>query len=425
MSTAHQGVVGGARVPSRLMTRGNSAPSQKPAAAACETPPIGLASSEAPVTPITPPNFSTTVAAGKWRQASVPAPCEAAAIDTKIAADSSWGRSSLRRYAPSLVSLIVHCVVVLVLGVVTFTSPESRGALLTGIFSEENSPLEGQLSTELQAPPEPASEPPSLSLGGGDGLKDALATTNMPFALNGANGNGAGGSGEMDDVLGGAYGRGGGGVELSDIQGKKSANFYGLSAKGNRFVFVIDSSTSMWGPRWIEVRKELIHSIRKLEQDQYFFVICFDVTSLSMFGAESIQTDFASANEENFRKLEYWLSQHTLGPGTKATTSLAEALRLKPDAIFLLTDGEFQDNVLQMLRTNNRNKVKKRKTTVNTIGFHSEIGAPVLGRIATENYGQFRYVAPPPNMPMVQPPMRFRGRVYPPQTMEELTPPRF
>lgn len=425
MSTAHQGVVGGVRVSSCPVTRSNSVPPLKPLAAACETPPIGLASSDTPVSPITPPHFSTSVAAGKWRLASVPAPCEAAVIDIANPAESSWGRNSLRRYAPSLISLIVHCVAVLVLGLVTFSSPESRGTLLTGIFSEETSPLEGQLSTELQTPPEPASEPPSLNLGGGDGLKDALATTNMSFALNGANGTGAGGSGEMDDVLGGAYGRGGGGVKLSDLQGKKSANFYGLSAKGNRFVFVIDSSTSMWGPRWIEVRKELIRSIRRLEQDQYFFVICFDVTSLSMFGAEAIQTDFAPANEENFRKLEYWLSQHTLGPGTKATISLAEALRLKPDAIFLLTDGEFQDDVLKMLRTNNRNKVKKRKTTVNTIGFHSEIGAPVLGRIATENYGQFRYVAPPPNMPMVQPSMRFRGRVYPPQNMEELTTPRF
>lgn len=411
-----------ARPPARRVNAEPKDAAKLGSAPQADTPSIGVASNDTAVRAMTRPSKSPVGSLGRWR-IEVASPTEPAfVLSTDVSTAPSWSRHALQRYAPSLVSLIVHCLVVLMLGALTIASTDSRGSLLTGIFSEDAPPFTGEVITALEQPEPRSMEPPSIHSGGGDGLKDALASIQLPAGMNGEGG--AGGARDVDDVLGGPFGSAGGlgAEELADVQGSKSANFYGLAAKGKRFVFVIDSSTSMWGPRWIDVRKELIRSIRKLEKDQYFFVVCFDVSSLSMFGAESIQKDFASATEENFRKLEYWLSQHTLGPGTRATTSLSEALRLKPDAIFLLTDGEFQDNVLQMLRTNNRNKAKKRKTTVNTIGFHSQLGAPLLSQIATENYGQFRYVAPPPNLPMVQPAMRFTGRVYPPQTMEELMP---
>lgn len=409
----------------RPVASGKPAEPSRKVVGSANTPAAGVASSDTVIVPPSPVSKSPSSSLGKWKldMAQPKEPAFALATSVESEPGFSWGRNSLQRFAPSLISLIVHCCVVLALGVVTLTSPESRGALLSGVFSSEAPALAGEVTTELVSP-DPVVAAPSLS-GGGDGLNDALNGLSLATATSGGTG---GVGGDVEDVLSGPFGRGAGSgpQELASIQGLgKSTNFYGLSAQGNRFVFVIDSSTSMWGARWIEVRKELIKTIRKLDKDQYFFVICFDVTSLSMFGAEAQQQDFASADEENFRKLEYWLSQHTLGAGTKATTSLSEALRLKPDAIFLLTDGEFQDNVLQMLRTNNRNKAKKRKITVNTIGFHSQMGAPVLSQIASENFGQFKYVAPPPNLLMLQQQpagFRFGGRVYPPQTIEEITP---
>lgn len=316
-----------------------------------------------------------------------------------------------------LVSLIVHCTLVLILGLVTFAATESSGTFLTGALSNDDSVLSAPLLTAEQ--PENVAESAGGESGGFESsVSDAIASMNLPLA---AEGTYAIGDSEFSAAIGSGAGGGDGAGGLPALGSAKGASFFGLSAKGSRFVFVIDSSISMWGPRWIDVRKELVRSIRKLEYGQYFYVICFDVGSVSMYGDQGIAEGFAPAEDEQFRKLEAWLQEHTLGPGTRASTSLVQALKLRPDAIFLLTDGEFQDNVLQSLRTNNRNKAKKRKITVNTIGFHSQLGAPVLSQIATENYGQFRYVAQPANMPMV-PMMRFAkgARVYPPQSVEEM-----
>jgi hypothetical protein len=337
------------------------------------------------------------------------------AVETNIpSARTTWRQIFEYRYAPTLVSLIVHCLVVLVLGLVTVAVSNSSGTFLTGVFSPDDTVLSAPVLTADE--PSKTAEPGGSPGGFESSVSDAIAAMNLPIATDGTY---AIGDADFSASLGSGGGIGGG--DLPELGASKGASFFGLTSKGTRFVFVIDSSISMWGPRWIDVRKELIRSVRKLEKGQYFFVICFDTGAIAMYGDDGIAQDFAPAEEEHFRKLEAWLQEHTLGPGTRATTSLVQALKLKPDAIFLLTDGEFQDNVLQTLRTNNRNKAKKRKIPVNTIGFHSQLGAPLLSQIATENYGQFRYVAPPVNMPIV-PMMRFQkgARIYPPQSIEQM-----
>ncbi len=430
MSSANNGF-GSAVTPTRPASRASVAVKTKPANSIRDTAPSSIASSDTAVTnPIPPSHLSKstpktlpTSSLSRWKIATSP-PCEPSFTLDAAGSNSRppWWKVFEHRYAPSLVSLVIHCVVVILLGLITFAATDSRGTFLSGVFSEESPTLvNGELLTQLANPEPPSMESPDINMSGGSsGLAEAISSINVPSSADGA---GAAIT-DDEDLISKILGDGGGGGlhELAELSGSKSASFFGLSAKGKRFVFVIDSSTSMWGPRWIDVRKELIRSVRKLEKDQYFFVICFDTTSTSMFGEEGQQNDFANAEEGNFRKLEYWLSQHTLGPGTKASLSLVEALRLKPDAIFLLTDGEFQDNVLQTLRTGNRNKNKKRKITVNTIGFHSEVGAPVLSQIASENYGQFRYVPPPANFMMLPSRPPGRGRVYPPQTIQEIMP---
>jgi hypothetical protein len=372
-------------------------------------PPIHTAASK------TPPPFRLAAAPGQVAS-KAPSFFEIATSGVAVNAGNSatWRRVFEFRYAPSLISLTLHCLVVLILGLISLGTQDSRGAYLAGVFSEDAPELSAQVFTPT-VDLKPVSEPLSETIMGG-GTADAVAALNLPLTNMG---NSPVSESDLTEIFGGGGGTGGG--DLTNLV-EKSASFFGLSAKGNRFVFVIDSSTSMWGPRWIDVRKELVSSVRKLQPGQYFFVVCFDVTSISMFGAENSQKDFASADEANFRKLEYWLSQHTLGPGTKATSSLMEGLRLRPDAIFLLTDGEFQDDVLRILRMNNKNRSKKKpKIPVNTIGFHSQIGAPVLTQIASENNGKFKYVAPPPDLQIFQGPRPgFGQRVYPPQSIEEM-----
>ena len=63
---------------------------------------------------------------------------------------------------------------------------------------------------------------------------------------------------------------------------------------------------------------------------------------------------------------------------------------------FLLSDGEFDDGTLEFLRQFNVRRVEddqiREKTVIHTIALKSEIGGPMLRRIAKENNGQYTLV---------------------------------
>ena len=68
------------------------------------------------------------------------------------------------------------------------------------------------------------------------------------------------------------------------------------------------------------------------------------------------------------------------------------ALQMKPEAIFLLTDGEFDSSDLAMLRDEITAGNKESLTQINTIAFASENDVQSLQTIAQENNGIYRRV---------------------------------
>ena len=73
-------------------------------------------------------------------------------------------------------------------------------------------------------------------------------------------------------------------------------------------------------------------------------------------------------------------------------------MRLQPDAIFLLSDGEILDSTLQDLRVWNRKRnddgEAKAVVPIHTVLLHSQIGYAALEAIANENGGTFTPVQP-------------------------------
>jgi hypothetical protein len=174
----------------------------------------------------------------------------------------------------------------------------------------------------------------------------------------------------------------------------KGASFFGTYAPGQRFVFVIDSSKSMLdGGRWVALRRELIRAIKGLSPDQEFFVISFDVGAHPMFESYPPVGKFLPPTAESIQRLNYWLNGIDHGGATLPASSIGLALRLKPDAIFLLSDGEIQDNTVADLRVYNRTKQEsgdfKVAIPIHTVLLYSAIGAATLQAIADENDGVF------------------------------------
>jgi hypothetical protein len=176
--------------------------------------------------------------------------------------------------------------------------------------------------------------------------------------------------------------------------------FCGVAGGGNHFVYLVDSSGSM-GDAFTSARLELIRSIETLQPDQRFYVVFFDAEPdymrLSDPGTNEPQSVPATA--ENKRRLREWALSIGMNRGRAPYEPLRFALGLRPDVIFLLSDGEFPQSIEELLREENRfdNLFGDSGTRciVHTIGYHSREGESRMRRIAEQNGGRYRHVPDP------------------------------
>ncbi|MFO0939228.1 MAG: vWA domain-containing protein [Pirellulales bacterium] len=173
----------------------------------------------------------------------------------------------------------------------------------------------------------------------------------------------------------------------------RGASFFGSYAQGGRFVYVIDSSKSMKGERWAVARQKLLESLRSLEKEQEFFVICFDEQTSLLFNCKPQEMEFKKVNDVIIERVSRWLRSRTLGPATMPAESLQLAISMRPDAIFILSDGELQDDSIQMLRLTNVDVGSKHKIPIHAIHLISEQGMSTLQQLADDNGGSFRHVS--------------------------------
>lgn len=164
---------------------------------------------------------------------------------------------------------------------------------------------------------------------------------------------------------------------------KKSANFYGIEANGNDFVFVVDLSGSMHGSRFRRARGEVSRSIQSLEAPQRYFVIFFSDQEWPMPAR-----DLLEATEQNLNSTRHWLKKAQCQGGTNPLPALLHALDLRPDAIFLLSDGRFDpEAALQIQQAQLSPPIP-----IHTIGFASRAGEPMLRAISDACGGTYRFV---------------------------------
>ena len=166
--------------------------------------------------------------------------------------------------------------------------------------------------------------------------------------------------------------------------------FFGSVPGGKRIVFVVDSSRSMnhrhdspFKTRFRRLKVELIKAILELPADHEFFVIFFANEMLAM-PAESLQPATPQAKDRYLR----WVAQ--VDPGGSPTDPLdamAAAIRLQPDIIYFLTDGEFKKGVNLRLRS-----IKLPRTTIHTFAFGETVGEALLKEVAQNNGGEYTFV---------------------------------
>lgn len=196
----------------------------------------------------------------------------------------------------------------------------------------------------------------------------------------------------------GGQGRGGTGGRV----GGTGTSFMGVETNAQRICYILDFSGSMFGagvenPKIAHMLLELKKSVNRLPDDHSFYVIFFDDTELPMGG-----TSMVKATSNNRSKWFTWADVESVGANARGGTDPSGALEfalknLKPDAIYLLTDGGF-DNAASFAVINLHNA--NRATQINTIGFHDRSNEAGMQQIASENRGEYRYIPPPAGSPV-------------------------
>jgi len=194
------------------------------------------------------------------------------------------------------------------------------------------------------------------------------------------------GAGDIGDTEGGGLttGTGGGG----------GASFFGLEAQGSRFAYIVDRSSSMRGEKMTRTRDELTRSVTGL-MDNGEFLIIFYSDNPEVLGRRMAWRDASERSKSQARRQ---IARVEPRGGTKplGAFELIFSQRIKPDAIYFMTDGIFSDEIPDRLVALNR----KALIPIHCILFgqasrNSMISgdvATMMKRIASDSDGQFRYV---------------------------------
>ena len=121
------------------------------------------------------------------------------------------------------------------------------------------------------------------------------------------------------------------------------AVFFGAQSKGDRFVYVVDNSSSMKGGRLETAVNELLKSVGNLSPRQSFYVIFVSDQPYPMFYPMPEGT-LLPATAANKKRLAEWLPKAILASGKnrELIKAIDLAASLRPQAVFLLWDGDMK-----------------------------------------------------------------------------------
>lgn len=164
---------------------------------------------------------------------------------------------------------------------------------------------------------------------------------------------------------------------------------FGSTSGANSFVFVLDRSRSMNQPhqlsdeatRFQRLQEELIGFINRLEPSQSFFVIFFDEKTTPMPAKGMVP-----ATEANKLRYLNWVRNLTPDGRTDPRVAIKMAMKLAPEQIFFLSDGEldpvFQKQIL-------KNPPGKWALNSYSFGMH---GGEFMRVLAEKHGGQYTFI---------------------------------
>lgn len=176
--------------------------------------------------------------------------------------------------------------------------------------------------------------------------------------------------------------------------GQGNGKFFGINPKSKKIVYVVDSSKSMNFPHESEgktrlgrVKIELARAILSMDENQQFFVIFFSDMAIPM-PAQQLQPATQQAKSRYLK----WIARVPGIGRTEPLEALLIALRLQPDTIYFLTDGQFNSSVVKAFNEVARRTHRNKKITVNGICFGNREGETLIRELSENNSGTFTFI---------------------------------
>lgn len=170
-------------------------------------------------------------------------------------------------------------------------------------------------------------------------------------------------------------------VDWASLPSWQWTSFFDVRSKGTFFIFVIDSSGSMADDfRLFRAKQELRRCINKMRSPQRYLVIFYnDQIRMTNGGIPS------SSETLEKRRTSAWLNSINAIGGTDPRGAMSRAIGLKPDAVFLLSDGEFPEGTASQIGVQNLNT----HVPIHCIDLAGGLGAVQLKAIAEESGGRY------------------------------------
>ena len=149
-------------------------------------------------------------------------------------------------------------------------------------------------------------------------------------------------------------------------------------------VFVIDKSGSMSGNKIERTKQSLMNSLSRLEMAQSFSVILFDETAhpLNLING---RVKLSPATRANIAKVKSQLDGVVAVGGTQPLDAVQVAISLRPELIILLSDGEFDPSLIEVITEFNHRV--RRNGRIDCVGLNEDV--LTLREVAKRNHGVY------------------------------------
>jgi len=183
-----------------------------------------------------------------------------------------------------------------------------------------------------------------------------------------------------------------GGPEGFGTGSGRGSGFFGVGGEARKIVYVVDRSGSMTSS--IDyVKLELKRSIDELGEEKEFHIIFYSSGPPVEMPTRRLVNATDRDKQRAFEFVDGIIAQGETDP----SKALERAFEVKPELIYLLTDGEFDKAMVDLLKRLNRDQ----KITVHTIGFWSwrsrqdsdpPSGEEVMKIMADQNGGNYKAI---------------------------------